>query len=87
VAWETCSEADGGFASDAVFAELFGGDALIGITGGPGAMLEPLLLRSTVKRDILAWQRGETTASAVELLGFNGLTAEKIAGRAVSLLG
>lgn len=87
VAWETCSEADSGFASDAVFEALFGGDALIGITGGPGAMLEPLLLRSTVKRDILAWQRGETTASAGELLGFNGLTAKKITDRAASLLG
>ncbi|AFY60782.1 phosphoketolase [Synechococcus sp. PCC 6312] len=87
VAWETCSEPDGGFASDAVFNELFGGDALIGITGGPGAMLEPLLLRSKLNRDILAWQRGETTASAGELLGFNGLTAEKISSRAVSLLG
>ncbi len=48
-------------------------------------MQEPLLLRSNAKRDVFAWKRGETTASAGELLGFNGITAAAIADRAVKL--
>jgi phosphoketolase len=64
VAWESCSEADGAFLSDADFAALFDGDALIGVTGGSSAMLEPVMLRSTAPRDVFAWKRGETTASA-----------------------
>ena len=88
VAWETCSQAaDDGFLSDAEFSELFGGDALIGISGGASAMLEPIMLRSELPRDAIAWKRGETTASANQLLAFNGLTAEKIANRAKVLLG
>ncbi len=63
-AWYTCSEPDGGFLSDENFATLFGGDALIGVTGGAAAMLEPIMLRSNVQRDTFAWKRGETTASA-----------------------
>jgi len=85
-AWDTCSEADGGFLDDAKFAELFDGDALIGVTGGAAAMLEPILLRSTAKRDTFAWKRGETTASAGELMAFNGLTAEALAKRAIALV-
>ncbi|QLE58582.1 phosphoketolase [Nostoc sp. TCL26-01] len=86
VAWDTCSEADGGFIDDAKFAELFAGDALIGVTGGAASMLEPIMLRSTSKRDTFAWKRGETTASAGELMAFNGLTAEALTKRAIELV-
>ncbi|MBD2197897.1 MULTISPECIES: phosphoketolase family protein [Calothrix] len=85
-AWDTCSEADGGFLDDAKFAELFDGDALIAVTGGAPAMLEPVLLRSNSKRDTFAWKRGETTASAGELMAFNGLTAEALTKRAIALV-
>ncbi len=86
VAWESCSEADGDFMSDADFDALFGGDALIGVTGGSSAMVEPLMLRSAAPRDVMAWKRGETTASAGQLFALNGLTAEKLADRAKILL-
>ncbi|MEO1619727.1 MAG: phosphoketolase [Cyanobacteria bacterium J06632_3] len=86
VAWESCSEPDGDFLSDADFAELFDGDALIGVTGGSSAMLEPLMLRSALPRDVFAWKRGETTASAGQLFSLNGLTAEKLSNRAKALL-
>jgi len=86
-AWETCSEADGGFLSDAEFANLFGGDALLGITGGSSAMLEPILLRSTSPRDVLAWKRGDTAASAAQVMALNGLTAEQFVQRSRELLG
>jgi phosphoketolase len=85
-AWDTCSEPDGGFLSDADFEQLFGGDALIGVTGGAAAMLEPIMLRSNCKRDSFAWKRGETTASAGELMAFNGLTAEALTKRAIELV-
>ena len=85
-AWDTCSQADGGFLDDEKFAELFAGDALIGVTGGAAAMLEPIMLRSTAKRDTFAWKRGETTASAGELMAFNGLTAQALAKRGIELL-
>ncbi|QMS90142.1 phosphoketolase [Nostoc edaphicum CCNP1411] len=85
-AWDTCSQAEGGFLDDAKFAELFDGDALIAVTGGAAAMLEPILLRSTAKRDTFAWKRGETTASAGELMAFNGLTAEALTKRAIALV-
>jgi phosphoketolase len=85
-AWDTCSEPDGGFLDDEKFAELFAGDALIGVTGGAAAMLEPIMLRSTAKRDTFAWKRGETTASAGELMAFNGLTAQALAKRGIELL-
>ncbi|MEH2203114.1 MAG: phosphoketolase [Nostoc sp.] len=85
-AWDTCSEPEGGFLDDAKFAELFDGDALIAVTGGAAGMLEPILLRSTAKRDTFAWKRGETTASAGELMAFNGLTAEALTKRAIALV-
>jgi phosphoketolase len=87
VAWQTCKESDGHFLDDASFERLFGGDALIGVTGGTSAMLEPIMLRSTSKRDVFAWKRGETTASAGQIMAFNGLTAENLAKRAVELVG
>lgn len=86
VAWDTTSEPDGEFLDDAKFAELFDADALIAVTGGAPAILEPILLRSQVKRDTFAWKRGETTASAGELLAFNGLTAEALTKRAIALV-
>lgn len=85
VAWEICSEADGTFLSDADFAAMFGGDALIGVTGGASLMLEPIMLRSNSRRDTFAWKRGETTASAGELMALNGITAEALAKRALEL--
>lgn len=86
VAWDTCAEADGGFADDAQFTALLGGDALIGVTGGASAMLEPIMLRSTARRDTFAWKRGETTATAGELMAFNGLAANELSRRAIALL-
>jgi phosphoketolase len=87
VLWETCKEADGHFLDDAGFESLFGGDSLIGVIGGGSALLEPLMLRSNAKRDIFAWKRGETTATAGQLMAFNGLTAEALRDRALQLLG
>ncbi|NEP45025.1 MAG: phosphoketolase, partial [Okeania sp. SIO2H7] len=84
--WDTCSEADGGFLDDAGFEKLFGGDALIGVTGGASLMLEPIMLRSQVKRDTFAWRRGETASSAGQVMAFNGITAETLKGRAIGLL-
>ena len=86
VAWQSCAEADSHFLDEEGFEKLFAGDALIGVTGGASAMLEPIMLRSTAKRDIFAWKRGETAASAGELMAFNGLTAEALAKRAEALL-
>lgn len=87
VAWDACAEADGTFLDDAAFADLFGGDALLGVTGGSAAMLEPIVLRSTAPRDVFAWKRGDTTASAGQLMALNGLTADNFVARAQALLG
>jgi phosphoketolase len=87
VLWESCKEADGLFLDDAGFERLFGGDALIGVIGGGSALLEPLMLRANAKRDIFAWKRGETTATAGQLMAFNGLTSEALRDRALQLLG
>lgn len=87
VAWDTCSEPDGAFLEDADFDRLFGGDALIGVAGGASGMLEPVMLRSSAPRDTIAWRRGETTASAGELMAFNGITPERLVKRATELLG
>jgi phosphoketolase len=87
VAWESCSEKDGYFLDDTEFENLFGGDALIGVSGGSSAMLEPIMLRSNSKRDVFAWKRGETTASAGQIMAFNGITAENFVKRAMELIG
>jgi phosphoketolase len=87
VAWEICAEADSGFLDDVEFEALFGGDGLIGVTGGASTMLEPLMLRSTVRRDIFAWQRGETTATPTELMELNGISAKALAKRTIDLMG
>jgi phosphoketolase len=86
VAWDNCAEPDNNFLSDAEFNTLFDGDTLIAVTGGSSAMVEPLMLRSALPRDVMAWKRGETTASADQLFAFNGITAEKLAARAKELL-
>ena len=82
VAAHTVAEADTGFMSDTDFHSLFSGDLLLGISGGTSGALEPVLLRSRAgQRDVLAWLRGETTATAGELMAFNGITAETIVAR------
>ena len=86
VAWDTCSEKDGNFLSDVEFATIFDGDALIAVTGGSSAMLEPVMLRSNSKRDIFAWKRGETTASAGEIMEFNGIIGSNFVKRAMELI-
>ncbi|CAA9425359.1 Phosphoketolase [uncultured Leptolyngbya sp.] len=85
VGWDLCSEPDSAFLNDAEFESLFGGDVLIGVTGGASGMLEPLMLRSLAKRDTFAWKRGETTASPTALMAVNGITADALAKRAIAL--
>ncbi len=85
VAWDICSEPDSQFLDDAGFDRFFGGDVLLGVTGGAGGMLEPIMLRSTAKRDTFSWKRGETTASATELMALNGISPEGLINRAIEL--
>ncbi|MDE2089438.1 MAG: phosphoketolase, partial [Gammaproteobacteria bacterium] len=86
VAWELCAEPDGEFLDDQGFNALFDGDVLLGVSGGPSATLEPVLLRTRAsRRDLFAWKRGETTASPQELMAVNGLTAEALIRRAKEL--
>ena len=86
VAWELCAEPDGQFLDDAGFNALFDGDVLLGVSGGPSATLEPVLLRTrAARRDLFAWKRGETTASPQDLMAVNGLTAEALVRRAKEL--
>lgn len=88
VAWETVAQPDGQFMADAEFDALFDADVLLGVSGGPSGPLEPVLLRTRAKRrDVFAWKRGETTASAGEIMAFNGMTGETMAARAQALLG
>ncbi|MBD2162366.1 hypothetical protein H6F46_16880 [Limnothrix sp. FACHB-1083] len=47
------------------------------------AMLELIVLCSTAPHDVFAWKRGETTATAGQLMSLNGLTAEKLVKRAI----
>jgi phosphoketolase len=87
VAWDSVSEPDNKFMDDDHFNELFDGDALIAVSGGPSAVLEPVLLRTRAgKRDTFVWKRGETTASPQQLFELNGMTAEALAARAGALL-
>ena len=87
VAWDTVSEPDNAFMDDDHFNALFDGDVLLGVTGGPSGPLEPILLRTrAARRDVMAWKRGETTASPNEIMAFNGLTGEAMAARALALL-
>jgi phosphoketolase len=87
VAWDTVSQPDNGFMDDDHFNALFDGDALIAVSGGPSAPLEPVLLRTRApKRDTFCWKRGETTASADEIMAFNGITADAMVARVNALL-
>ena len=77
IAWDTVSEPDDHFMSDEDFNHLFDGDALLAVSGGPSAALEPVLLRTrAARRDTFCWKRGETTASPAEIMAFNGITAD-----------
>ena len=88
VAWSHSAEPDGRFLGDTEFHALFHGDALIGVSGGGTAALEPVLLRSrAAARDLIGWQRGETTASPAALMAYNGISPETLAQRARDLLG
>ncbi|WP_295878438.1 phosphoketolase [uncultured Thiohalocapsa sp.] len=88
VAWQHSAEPDGAFMDDAAFADLFDGDALLAVSGGGSTALEPVLLRTkSPARDLIAWQRGETTASPAEIMAFNGITGEALRDRATRLLG
>lgn len=88
VAWDGCSrEQDNNFLSDNEFSTMFDGDALIGITGGSSAMLEPVMLRSNSQRDVFAWRQGETASSAGQIMDFNGITAANFVQRAIELIG
>ncbi len=49
-------------------------------------MLEPIMLRSSSRRDTFAWKRGETTANSGELMAVNGITAAALAKRALELV-
>ena len=83
VAWSTVSEPDNAFMDDARFNSLFDADVLLAVSGGPSGSLEPVLLRTRAPmRDTFCWQRGETTATPAELMGFNGITAEAMSARA-----
>ncbi len=85
--WDSVSEPDGRFMDDAAFKAMFHGDALIGVTGGPSAPLEPVLLRSqAAQRDVFCWKRGETTASPQQLFDFNGMNAQAMHERALAML-
>lgn len=87
VAWDTVAEADGTFLSDDGFRALFHGDALIAVTGGASAMLEPLLLRSQApRRELFSWKRGETTASPKEIMDYNGMSGTAMAARAKQMV-
>jgi phosphoketolase len=88
ISWDTVSEPDNKFMDDAHFNALFDGDVLLAVSGGPSAVLEPVLLRTRApKRDTFAWKRGETTASPAEIMEFNGLTGDAMARRAKTLKG
>lgn len=87
VAWNTCAEPDNAFMDDDRFNALFDGAVLLGVSGGPSGPLEPVLLRTRAeRRDVFAWKRGETCASAAEIMAFNMLTAEAMVQRATQLL-
>lgn len=79
LSWESVAEPDNSFMPDDHFDALFNGDMLIGVSGGPGAPLEPVMLRSSApRRRLLCWKRGYTVASVGELLDCNALNADDI---------
>lgn len=77
IAWDTVSQPDDKFMDDDQFNALFDGDALLAVSGGPSAALEPVLIRTRApRRDTFCWKRGETTATPAEIMAFNGITAD-----------
>jgi hypothetical protein len=44
-----------------------------------------LLRTRAATRDTFCWKRGETTASADEIMAFNGITAENMVARVKTL--
>ncbi|MDH5324840.1 MAG: phosphoketolase [Gammaproteobacteria bacterium] len=87
VAWDTVSQGDDKFMGDDEFNNLFDGDVLMAVSGGPSAPLEPVLLRTRApKRDTICWKRGETTASPTEIMEFNGITPEIMVTRVEDLM-
>ncbi len=85
IAWDTVSEPDNKFMDDDHFNALFDGDVLLAVSGGPSAVLEPVVLRTRApRRDTFCWKRGETTASPAEIMAFNGITAEAMVKRVAS---
>lgn len=88
IAWDTVAEPDNKFMDDNHFNALFDGDALLAVSGGPSAALEPVLIRTRAKmRDTICWKRGETTATPAELMGFNGITADEMCSRIEGFFG
>ncbi|WP_295543472.1 phosphoketolase [uncultured Thiohalocapsa sp.] len=88
VAWQHSAEPDDAFMDDAAFAQLFDGDVLMAVSGGGSTALEPVLLRTKAPaRDLIAWQRGETTASPAEIMAYNGISGEALTRRALALSG
>jgi phosphoketolase len=86
LAWETVAQPDNRFMDDDHFNALFDGDVLLGVSGGPSAPLEPVMLRARApRRDVICWKRGETTASPAEIMDYNGITAETMCERAKAL--
>ena len=87
IAWDTVSQPDNKFMNDDAFNSLFDGDVLMAVSGGPSAPLEPVLLRTrATRRDTICWKRGETTATAAEVMDFNGITAEIMVDRVDALM-
>jgi len=86
VLWGHAASKDGGFMSDSDFDALFEGKAILGVTGGASAMLEPIALRAGKPFDVLCWKRGETTASAGALFELNGMSAAHIVERVKRIL-
>lgn len=85
IAWDTVSEPDNKFMDDDHFNALFDGDVLLAVSGGPSAVLEPVVLRTRApRRDTFCWKRGETTASPAEIMDFNGITADAMFKRVAS---
>jgi len=88
IAWDTVSEPDNKFMDDDHFNALFDGDALLAVSGGPSASLEPVLVRTRApRRDTFCWKRGETTASPAEIMEFNGITADAMVSTIDGFLG
>ncbi|MCG6900888.1 MAG: phosphoketolase [Gammaproteobacteria bacterium] len=87
LAWDTVAQPDNRFMDDDHFNVLFDGDVLLGVSGGPSAALEPVMLRTRAsRRDVICWKRGETTASPAEIMEYNHITAEAMSERARALV-